>query len=299
MRFGLALSGGGIRGATHIGVLKALEEEGLKPSWIAGTSAGSIVAGLYSYGLSPQEMEDIAIDLRGKYIDLNLSGLALGLGQWLIGKEPSTDGIVKGKAIEKYLKKLTGSVNIKDIHMPLAIPAVDINRAQTVIFINRLPRTPAKENRTIYINNVCLYKAIRASIAIPVIFKPMILDGRRLVDGGVTDNLPVEILKNMGAERVIGVDLGYNGQLRREVDNLIEIGSQGLDIMAYQITSLKSQGADFIIRPGIYDVAIRDTEMLIGCIDRGYNVAQENMKRIKSAINSSYPTPFFYTVQRL
>ena len=96
-----------------------------------------------------------------------------------------------------------------------------------------------------------LYKAIRASIAIPVVFKPIIIDGKRLVDGGVTNNLPIDVLRKMGARRIVGVDLGYNGQLRSDVDNIIEIGSQALDIMAYQITSFKSYGADYILRPGI------------------------------------------------
>lgn len=116
------------------------------------------------------------------------------------------------------------------------------------------------------------------------------------MDGGVTTNLPIEILKKMGAKKIIGVDLGYNGQLRRDVDNIIEIGSQSLDIMAYQITSIKSQGADYILRPGIYDVAIKDSKRIIECIDRGYNSAKENMNMIKKAISSSPSTPLFYRI---
>ena len=296
MRFGLALSGGGIRGVAHIGVLKALEEEGLVPSWISGTSAGSIVAGLYAYGYSIQELEDIAVDLQPKYIDLDFLGMAFGFGQWVVGREPCVDGIIKVKAIEKYLKKLTDGINIRDIKMPLAITAVDINKANTIMFVNRMAEPPSEEDKTIYIKDVCLYKAIRASIAIPVVFKPVIMDGRRLVDGGVTNNLPIEILKKMGAKKAIGVDLGYNGQLRRGVDNIIEIGSQALDIMAYQITSLKSQGADYIIRPGIYDVAINDSKELIECVDRGYNITKESIKMIKRAINSTSSTSLFYTI---
>lgn len=295
MRFGLALSGGGIRGVAHIGVLRALEEEGMMPSWIAGTSAGSIVAGLYAYGYSPRELEEIAIDLQPKYIDPNFLGMALGLGQWVLGKEPCVDGVIKGKAIERYLKKLTEGIKIADIKMPLAITAVDINKADSVIFLNRrvgiLP-----DDDTVYMHDMLLYKAIRASIAIPVVFKPIILEGRRLVDGGVTNNLPIGILRQMGAERIIGVDLGYNGQLRRDVNNIIEIGSQALDIMAYQITSFKSQGADYMLRPGIYDIAIGDSKKLIECIDRGYNSTKENIKMIKKAIISSPSTSVFYRI---
>jgi len=295
MRFGLALSGGGIRGVAHIGVLKALEEEGLVPSWIAGTSAGSIVAGLYAYGYSTQELVRIAVDLQPKYIDPNFTGLALGFGQWIMGMEPCVDGVVKGKAIEKYLKKLTDSARMSDIRMPLAITAVDINKADSVIFLNKRINTPDDDD-TVYIYDMFLYKAIRASIAIPVIFKPIILGGKRLVDGGVTNNLPIDVLKRMGAKKVIGVDLGYNGQLRSDVDNIIEIGSQALDIMAYQITSFKSHGADYILRPGIYDVAIRDSRKLMECIDRGYNSTKENIKMIRKAIISSPSTSLFYRI---
>ncbi|NLI61052.1 MAG: patatin-like phospholipase family protein [Clostridiales bacterium] len=295
MKYGLALSGGGIRGSAHIGVLKALEEEGLMPFWISGTSAGSIVAGLYAYGFTPRDLEDIAIDLQRKYIDLDFLGMAFGFGQWLIGKEPHINGIIKGKSIEKYLKNLTNRINIRDIKMGLAIPAVDINNAKTIMFVNKMKYSPSEDDGTVYINDVCLYKAIRASIAIPVVFKPAIIDGRRLVDGGVTNNLPIDILKKMGAERIIGVDLGYNGQLRGDVDNIIEIGSQSLDIMAYQITSLKSQGADYILRPGIYDVAMRDAKKIIECIERGYNSTKENIKMIKRAIKSKSSTSLFYT----
>ncbi|MGI6372729.1 MAG: patatin-like phospholipase family protein [Caldicoprobacterales bacterium] len=295
MRFGLALSGGGIRGVAHIGVLKALEEEGMVPSWIAGTSAGSIVAGLYAYGYSTQELVEIAVDLQPKYIDPNFSGMALGFGQWIMGMEPCVDGLVKGKAIEKYLKKITGGIKMSDIKMPLAITAVDINKADSVIFLNRRIDIPADDD-TVYIYDMDLYKAIRASIAIPVVFKPIIIDGKRLVDGGVTNNLPIDVLRKMGARRIVGVDLGYNGQLRSDVDNIIEIGSQALDIMAYQITSFKSYGADYILRPGIYDVAIRDSRKLMECIDRGYNSAKENIKMIRKAIFSSPSTSLFYRI---
>lgn len=299
MRFGLALSGGGIRGAAHIGVLKALEESNLKPSWIAGTSAGSIVGGLYAYGYSIRELELIAVELQSKYIDLNFLGMAYGFGQWIFGRELCVDGIIRGRAIEKHLKRLTNSIKIGDIDMPLAIPAVDINRAETVMFINRDIEASVRDKDTAYIDDVYLYQAIRASIAIPVVFRPLIIDGRRLVDGGLVNNLPIDILKRMGAKKVIGIDLGYNGQLRRDVDNIIEIGSQSLDIMAHQITSFKSGGADYILRPEIYDIAMQDSQRIIECIDRGYESTKKNMHMIKKVLNSSSSTSLFYRIQKV
>lgn len=171
MRFGLALSGGGLRGVAHIGVLKALHEYGLKPSWISGASAGSIIAALYAYGYYPDEMESIALSLDKKYVDPDISGILSGLFQLIIGREPAIEGIIKGKYLEKLFSKLTEGAHIKEVKMPLAIPAVDINTAKTIMFVSTKRGLPADDHHTIYIDDVYLYEAIRASIAIPVIFK--------------------------------------------------------------------------------------------------------------------------------
>lgn len=286
MRFGLALSGGGLRGVAHIGVLKALEEHKLKPSWISGASAGSIIAGLYAYGYSPKQMEDLALSLNRRYIDPDICGIAYGILQLAVGKEPVTDGIIKGKYLERFFKKLTKGAHIRTVKIPLAISAVDINTAKTIMFVSSKIGLPKDDKHTQYIDDVYLYEAIRASIAIPVIFKPMFIQNMRLVDGGVTENLPTEVLRKMGAKKVLGVDLGYSGQLREGVNNIFEIGSQAIDIMAYQITRLKSGEIDFILRPGIYDVSLSDVEKIPEIIKRGYEATKENIKMIKKALNS-------------
>jgi len=286
MRFGLALSGGGLRGVAHIGVLKALYEHGLKPSLISGASAGSIIAGLYAYGYRPDEMEKMALNLDSRYIDPNVGEIIYGILQLVIGREPNIDGIIKGRYLENFFKKLTKNAHIRDVKIPLAISAVDINTAKTIMFVSRKTGLPSDDHHTQYIDNVYLYEAIRASIAIPVIFKPKFINNMRLVDGGVTENLPIEILRKMGARKVIGVDLGYSGQIREGVNNIFEIGNQAVDIMAYQITRLKSGGTDFILRPGIYDVSLTDLDKIPEIIKRGYEAAKENIKMIKNAINS-------------
>lgn len=286
MRFGLALSGGALRGAAHIGVLKALEEYGYFPSWISGASAGSIVAGLYSIGYTPAEMEAIAVSLKRNIFDLDYSGILLGLASWLLfRKELNIDGVIKGSSIEKLMKELAGNYNIKETKIPLAITSVNINNGQTVIFVSNKKRLKSTKY-TQYVDDVTIRSAIRASVAIPVIFKPHMIHGMRLVDGGVSEGLPVSVLKEMGASRVIGVNLGYSGQMKKEIDNIIEIGNQAIDIMSYQITRLRTATADCIINPCIYDVGLMDIEKIPECIQRGYESVSNNIDLIKKALKN-------------
>ncbi|MTI46649.1 MAG: hypothetical protein FH761_02315 [Firmicutes bacterium] len=283
MEFGLALSGGGLRGAAHIGVLKALKERDLYPSWISGTSAGSIIAGLYSCGYSPEEMEKLVTVLNKKTYDPDILGIIKGIFCLLIGKEPSIDGIIKGKRIEKLLKEWTKEKHINDSCIPIALAGVNVNNGQTVYFVNN-KKGLIDDKYSKYYDDIELYKAVGISISIPVIFQTKMFNGIRLADGGVTDSLPVSVLKQMGAKKVIGVNLGYCGKLRKDIDNIIEIGNQSLDIMQYQITRLMNTGADLIINPHIHDVGLMEFDRIKECVDRGYKAAKDNMDSILKVI---------------
>ncbi len=284
MRFGLALSGGATRGAAHIGAMKALEEAGLVPSWISGTSAGSMVAALYACGYSVNEMEKIALSLTKEIYDTDYFGIIGGVLQWVIFKDTNWDGLMKGKKLEVLMKKWTDGRLMRESKIPLAITAVDINTGKTVMFVNSKRGLEDDEN-TVYRDDVTIYQAVRASIAIPVIFKPIILRGMRLVDGGVTDSVPTDVLKKMGARKIIGINLGYSGERRSEVDNILEIGNQTIDIMSYRLTELKTEVSDFIINPHIYDVGILEVHRIPELIERGYRAVKDNLYSINKAIN--------------
>lgn len=294
MRFGLALSGGALRGVAHIGVLKALWEHKLYPSWISGTSAGSIVAALYACGYSPSQMEAIAYKLNRQIFDADCAGVFVALIQWILTGNMHLDGIIKGNRIEMLIKSLTKGAMMKDAEIPLGITAVNINNGQNIIFLSRKSSHRAVEHNHLVIENVPIYEAVRASISIPVLFKPKMIYNMRLVDGGVSDNLPITALKLMGADICLGVNLGYCGQMRREVDNILEIGNQTIDIMAYHITRLKSGQADLIINPHIYDIGMTEFDKIPYCISKGYNCVKENIDLIKKTINSYTSTPPFY-----
>jgi NTE family protein len=284
VKFGLALSGGATRGAAHIGAMKALAEAGLHPSWISGTSAGSMVAALYACGYSAGDMEKIALSLDRKIYDTDYLGIAGGVLQWIFTGDTKWDGLIKGRKLEMLMKKLTKGKLMTQSRMPLAITSVDINSGKTVMFVSS-KRKLRDGKDTIYLDDVPIYRAVRASIAIPVVFRPIILNGMRLVDGGVTESVPINVLKKMGAEQVVGIDLGYSGQRRSEVDNILEIGSQSIDIMSYRMMKYRTTKADIIINPHIYDVGMLEVNRIPELIERGCQAVRNNLDMIKKAIN--------------
>ncbi|HOL18457.1 MAG TPA: patatin-like phospholipase family protein, partial [Bacillota bacterium] len=175
MKIGLALSGGVARGIAHIGVLKYLEEQHIKLSCLAGTSAGSIIAGLYCAGIPLDDIEKIALSFSWK--DL----FKLTLPRY---------GLVDSTLLEKLIKSYIGDINFSELKIPLLINAVDLLKGEEVILDSGLVAV-----------------AIRASCAIPGIFTPVKTNGRLLVDGGVLDNVPARLLKEKGMDMVVAVDV--------------------------------------------------------------------------------------------
>jgi len=289
-RIGLVLSGGGIRGLAHIGVLKALGENHIPIDMIAGTSAGAVIASMHACGFNPLQMQAFAenmdvsdlIDLKVTVGDLFKHGV-----KWLFsGKfrfwSVLPTGLVKGEKIEQYLASLWQHRTVRDTVIPLAITAVDINSGDTVFFV-----TPLEGQRTIpnarYYHNTLLCEACRASISIPGIFSPKKYRGMTLVDGAVKNNLPADILHFMGADVIIAVDLGYCGQPNYEIQSVSEILLQCIDIMGREVTLLKGeQFADIVIRPRTDDLKLNTTKQVKVCIERG---AQATWERMGDIIN--------------
>ncbi|MDD3851382.1 MAG: patatin-like phospholipase family protein [Firmicutes bacterium] len=310
MALGLALSGGGIRGASHIGALRALEEAGLKPDMIAGSSAGSIIASLYATGMTVDGMEAAFLKYAPYVLDIDFAG-ALGallrLYPLFRGK-PVLDGIIKGNNAEKIVNRLTEGKRMSQADIPLAITATDINDGTPVVFASRRLAGRSGGN-IICCSDTLISEAVRASIAIPVVFKPKAIKvrgrARRLVDGGVTNNLPVDVLRIMGAERIIGINLGYSGQRQEQVDNILEIGSQTIDIMMFHITKLRNSRENVVelmhnkrsvvyplsmnretvvVNPQIYDVSLFEMKKIPQCIERGYAAVKSRLPEIKKVL---------------
>jgi NTE family protein len=182
-KLGLALSGGGARGLTHIGVLKALEASGFRLDYLAGTSMGGVIAAGYASGLSPDELEQIALE----YVPTrNLLRLA----------DPTLprNGLFQGERLRAFFDKYLQGCTFADLHIPLTLVAVDLN-----------------SGREIHLREGLVVDALRATVSIPGILAPVELTGQRLVDGGLLNNLPVDVVREMGAEVVLGVDMSSCG----------------------------------------------------------------------------------------
>lgn len=288
MSFGVALSGGGVRGAAHIGVLQALEERGLYPSSLSGTSAGAAIAGLYASGCSVKRMEELVWSLAKnpyRLLDPDFTGLAKTVLQFALHKKISISGLLKGNALEKLLYEESQGMYIRDAKRRIAIPAVDLVSGETVVFADTL-KNINDYRRVKWCNNVLLSVAMRASCSFPSVFQPKRFEKMLLVDGGVTDNLPVDVLIAAGEKDVLAVDLsGTYAGLGKE--NIIEVVSNSFAIMRINLLECFASGEKLTIRPQLSDeIGLLDFALMPGCMEEGYRAAMALMPQIEEIFHT-------------
>jgi len=276
-KWGLALGGGGILGFAHLGVLEVMEEHGLKPDFLAGTSAGAVVAGLYACGIRLRKIRteimkmskrDDLFDPVASREDDRIASLALS-------------GLIQGSVIENALDRILKGRRIDDVDTPLSITSVDVSTGDIVIFTNRRPTHQARAlpGRT-YLGGVKVSEAIRASISVPGIFVPKDMGQRVLVDGGVRDMVPAFEVRRLGAEEVVAVDLGLHVEEPVQVTNVYSIlmRSFALSVRDSVVEHLKSY-ASLVIQPDVKDIGFPTPAKLKELIDKGKECAEENMGR--------------------
>lgn len=284
-KLGIALGGGGLKGLAHIGVLQVLYENNIPIAQISGTSVGSIIASLYASGISPYEMEKIALDLKvADYIDYNLTGIVKYLcALYMPGVEANFDGFIKGDKLEKLICNLTKGKKINEVKTPLAIIACDIDTGKEVVFSNQdVPLTDTQ----VLINDASLSKAVRASSSIPVTFVPYIYNDMQLVDGGVVDIVPVKASYLMGADYILAVNLGQE-IYEKKVKGIFQIINRTLSILVFE-TSKENQEllADMIIFPGVTSVDITDINKAAEIIRLGRRAMKKEVNKLKRALNN-------------
>ncbi len=297
-KFGLALGGGFLRGAAHIGVLKVLAGEGFKPDIVAGTSAGSIIASLYCSGWSPERLEKIALKLKpGYFYDLystiiNLCEMAMAalLDFFKLPFYINVPlGLTSGKKMKAWLEGELERKTFYDLGTTLAITSVDINTGQRIVFVNGATEYNHLKvsNDIVFIKGVNVSDAVVASCAVPGFFTPKKIGIRLLVDGGLRGNIPVEVLSLMGAERVIAIDVGYDGEPYKKISNIFQLLSQSLDIIASKsIDTELGDYADLVIRPLLKNVAPWNFDLIPYCIEQGERAAMECIPQIRKLIEN-------------
>ncbi|WP_332689989.1 patatin-like phospholipase family protein [Halalkalibacter lacteus] len=250
-KIGLALGSGGARGFAHIGVLKVLEKENIPIDYIAGSSMGALVGSLYGVGQSPYNLERFALLFRRKYyIDFIVPKL----------------GFVAGQKAKDLIRMLAKGKKLEELSPPVAVVATDIKNGERVILTEGDVAT-----------------AVRASIAIPGIFVPEKIGERLLVDGGVIDRIPVSVVKEMGADVTIAVDVSYF-RTEPELHTIYDVIMQSMDIMAREMIRVQEFDSSVMIRPIVKHSSSLDfsgVERLIQC---GEDATLDKLDEIKSCI---------------
>ncbi|WP_180130087.1 MULTISPECIES: patatin-like phospholipase family protein [unclassified Acinetobacter] len=233
----LVLGSGGARGYAHIGAIQILEQQGIHPDFIVGTSAGSIVGSIYASGKSANELRDIALNMKANDV-----------------REIRLDkkGFFDGKKVEDYINEQVDDVPLELLKTPMYVVATELKDGKKVVF-----------------NYGNTGQAVRASVSIPSMFIPTIIEDTEYVDGGLVSPVPVDVARDLGADIIIAVDI-LARPIHTETSNVWGLFNQNINIMQNRLAQEELKRADIVIQPDlrekahIFDVKGREATMLAG-----------------------------------
>jgi len=254
-RIGLALGGGAARGFAHVGVIQVLEEAGVRPSLVTGTSAGSLVAALYASGKSGAQLQHIAETMEEATI-----------ADWTL--QIFSRGALRGEALAKYVNTQVGQKPIEAMVIPLGIVATDLNSGSEVLFQRGDTGT-----------------AVRASSAVPAVFQPVRVGAREYVDGGLVSPVPVRAARKMGAELIIAVDISTPPEASA-ANGTLEILLQTFTIMGKSISSIELKDADVLVRPALSGVSSADFGARKRAIEAGRQAMLQALPQLRAAMEA-------------
>ncbi|STR46001.1 patatin-like phospholipase family protein [Iodobacter fluviatilis] len=249
LKIGLALGGGAAKGFAHIGVIKMLEANGIVPDVVSGTSAGSVVGALYASGMNGFTLQERAFGLDESQIrDLSLM----------------SGGLVKGQKLQDYVNKLVDNRPLDKLNKPFAAVATELDTGTRISF--------ARGNTG---------QAVRASSSIPGVFEPVMIAGRRYVDGGVISPVPVDAAKELGADFIIAVDISSKANGSNTPNNMLGIVNQAVMIMGQKLGEQEMTRADFILRPKVGKIGAADFDQKNVAILEGEKATVAAISEIK------------------
>jgi NTE family protein len=247
-KIALALGGGAARGFAHIGVIKALEAQGIVPDIVVGTSAGSVVGSLYAAGHGGFELQKVALQMDEAQVS-----------DWSLPDR----GVFKGEALQNFINRAVGNRPLEKLDRTFAVVATDLHSGEAVVF------------RT---GNTGM--AVRASSCVPGVFQPVSINGREYVDGGLVSPIPVRIARSLGADLVIAVDISAKPQ-NGKTQNTVGVLLQTFAIMGNSISRLELAEADVVIRPQLSEVAATDFQGRHLAVLEGEKAATAALPEIK------------------
>ncbi len=255
LKIGLALGGGAARGFAHVGVIAVLEEAGLRPQLVVGTSAGSLVAALYASGKTSAQLQQTALNME-----------EVAITDWMLpifGR-----GMFRGEALARYVNELVSNRNIENMVIPLGIVATDLGNGQAVLF--QRGDTGA---------------AVRASSAVPGVFVPVKIGAREYVDGGLVSPVPVRFARQMGADVVIAVDIS-NPPEANPASNTLQILLQTFAIMGKSINQYELKDADVVVLPSLVGLQSADFSARQRAIDAGRAAMLAALPALRAKLDS-------------
>jgi NTE family protein len=262
VKIGLALGGGAARGFAHIGVIKALEAQGIIPDIVVGTSAGSVVGAMYAAGNSGFALQKMALEMD-----------EASISDWAIPFFSKAPGVLKGEALQLYVNKAVKNQPIEKLKIPFGAVATDLKTGQPILF--RRGNTG---------------QAVRASSAVPSVFQPVTIGGRTYVDGGLVAPVPVRFAREMGAEFIIAVNISTATEAQATASS-VDVLMQTFTIMGQRINQLELKDADVVLTPSLGTMGSADFNGRNLAVLAGEQAAAALMPQIKARLKAKQLTP--------
>ncbi|MET0321404.1 MAG: patatin-like phospholipase family protein, partial [Duganella sp.] len=256
IRIGLALGGGAARGFAHIGVIKALEAQGIDADVVVGTSAGSVVGALYAAGNTGFQLQKLAFDMD-----------EAAISDWAMPLFGKSTGVLKGEALQAYVNKAVGNLPMEKLKKPFGAVAADLKSGQPILFQR---------------GNTGM--AVRASSAVPGVFQPVTIAGHTYVDGGLVAPVPVRFARDMGADFVIAVNISTQADVQATVSS-VDVIMQTFSIMGQRINQYELKDADIVITPSLGKMAGNDFAGRNQAILAGEQAAAQVMVQLKQKLD--------------
>jgi NTE family protein len=262
VKIGLALGGGAARGFAHIGVIKALEAQGIVPDIVVGTSAGSVVGSMYAYGYDGFTLQKMAMEMD-----------EASISDWALPFFSKSPGVLKGEALQSYVNKAVHNQPIEKLKIPFGAVATDLKTGQPILF--RYGNTGM---------------AVRASSAVPSVFQPVTIKGRAYVDGGLVAPVPVRFAKEMGAEFIIAVNISSATEAQATASSL-DVLMQTFTIMGQRLNQHELKDADVVITPALGAMGSADFNGRNLAVLAGEQAAAAVMPQLKARLKAMQLTP--------
>ena len=252
-KLGLALGGGAARWFAHIGVIQVLEENGIKPDMVVGTSAGSVVAAFYASGKTGAQLQWLADSMDESQ-----------LTDWTVPF--MSRGMLRGEALGRYINTQLNGAKIEDLKIPLGIVATDLQTGDGILF-----------------RRGDIATAVRASSAVPSVFEPVRIGNKDYVDGGLVSPVPVRYVRQMGADIVIAVDISSRPEDAKTTD-MLKVLLQTFSIMGKSISQLEMAQAEVVVRPAMSDVGSTEFAARKKSIEAGRAAMKLALPALKAAL---------------